>query len=192
MLAGMAIDRILELVVAFYRVVAGCAAVASLAWPIATGAGVIRCVSADGRVVYQDKSCPNGAHGTPVDATPNSLGRFATDGEIAAARRAQAEEAVIQKPPKPAARAKRSRVHGWNAGERRFLVTGMTEGEVRRKIGPPDSVVRRTSTTTGKAVRNSSNPVQWVYNPADDDPQTTTTLTFRGNVVVHIDRKVTR
>ncbi len=173
---------------------AAIAAVAAIAWLCGAGpaaAAVIRCVTPDGRILYQDFSCPNGAAGAPVDATANSLGRFATEREIADARRQEADDARPSRPPKPAARAKRTRVHGWNAGERRFLVTGMSEAEVRRRIGPPDSVVRRRSSATGQPIRSPASPVQWVYGPADDDPQTTTTLTFRGNMVVHIDRRVT-
>ena len=155
-------------------------------------AAVVRCVTPDGHVSYQDHSCPNGARGAPVDATPNSLGRFATDAEIAEARRKELEAARIEQAPRPAARAKKARARGANAGERRFILTGMSEAENRRRIGPPDSNVRRRSATTGQPVRDTKSPVQWIYRPADDDPQTTTTLTFRGNILVHIDRAVTR
>jgi hypothetical protein len=76
-----------------------------------------------------------------------------------------------------------------NAAERRFIKTGMYASEIRRKFGSPDEIVRPESKNDRKP--NSGDARQWVYLPADGDPQTTTVLTVRRGMVLHVDRKVT-
>lgn len=149
-------------------------------------AAVLRCIAADGGVSYQDKSCPNGARGDPVDATPNQGFRFATRAQIDKAMRAPPDD-----PPPPRARSTRAKVKTvFNADERRFMRTGMHLAEVRRRIGPPDQIAHPSSATGRRLDRNASQ--QWVYLPADQDPQTTTVLTVRRGMVLHVDRKVSR
>ena len=160
-----------------------------LASAAASGAGtaVLRCVSAEGRISYQDKSCPDGTRGEPVDATPNQGFRFANKDQIAKAMRPPPDE------PSPRARGgSRAKVKKTlHAGERRFLRTGMYVAEVRRRIGAPDQIAHSTS-ATGRKRTDRQATQQWIYLPADEDPQTTTTLTVKGGLVLHVDRKVTR
>src|SRR4051794_30691524 len=56
-------------------------AIAAL-FAVSAQSSVVRCVGKDGRISYQDSSCPNGAAGTPVDATPNRGFQFATKQQI--------------------------------------------------------------------------------------------------------------
>jgi Domain of unknown function (DUF4124) len=150
-----------------------------------TSAAVLRCRTPDGRISYQDSSCPNGSRGEPVDATPNQGFRFATKQQVDKAMRPPPED------PPPRVRTSKTKVRQLlNAGERRFILTGMSGAEVRRRIGAPNQITHPSSSSGKKPGKYSSQ--QWVYLPADDDPQTTTTLTFMGNMVVHVDRKVTR
>lgn len=147
-------------------------------------ASVLRCKTADGRISYQDSSCPNGARGEPVDATPNRGFQFATKQQI---------EKAMRPPPEvlpPRVRSTKTKARQvLNAGERRFILTGMSGAEVRRRIGAPDHIAHQSSSASKRQSKDSRQ--QWVYLPAADDPQTTTTLTFRGSMVVHVDRKVT-
>jgi hypothetical protein len=156
---------------------------AALSLPV--NASVLRCKTADGRISYQDSSCPNGARGEAVDATPNRGFRFATEQDIKKAMRPPPEE----RPPR--VRSSKTKVRQvLNAGERRFILTGMSGAEVRRRIGPPDHIGYASSSAAKRRSKDSGQ--QWIYLPAVDDPQTTTTLTVKGGMVLHVDRKVTR
>jgi hypothetical protein len=148
-------------------------------------AAVLRCQTPDGRISYQDSSCPNGARGEPVDATPNRGFRFATEKEINKAMRPLPEER-----PRPVRSSKTKVRVAVNAGERRFITSGVTSGEVRQRIGAPDHVAYRTPAAAKRRSGDASQ--QWVYLPATDDPQTTTTLTIKGGVVTQVERRVTR
>jgi hypothetical protein len=72
------------------------------------------------------------------------------------------------------------------AAERRFMRSGMTQEEVRGKLGPPsDRVVRATSFGIADC---------WSYEPAPRDAQTLTTLCFSviDTRLVTIDRAIKR
>lgn len=73
-----------------------------------------------------------------------------------------------------------------DAVERKFIRTGMGEGEVIFKIGKPDheALVR--------IVRGEPEEKIWTYFPHPRDPQTLTVLTFHAGVVTRIDRKIER
>jgi hypothetical protein len=66
------------------------------------------------------------------------------------------------------------------AEERRHLHVGMTEAEVRARLGPPEM-------TSGK-----SGKVRWSYLPAPGDPSTITTVRLENGRVVAVDRNVVR
>jgi hypothetical protein len=155
-----------------------------LSWPAT--ASVVRCKTPDGRISYQDSSCPNGARGVPVDATPNQGFRFATKEEIERAKRPPPEE--WQPPPTRSPKTKVRQV--LNAGERRFILPGLSAAEVRHKFGRPDSI-RHPSSSSGKKPGKDASQ-QWLYLPAIDDAQTTTVLTVKSGMVLHVERKVTR
>jgi Domain of unknown function (DUF4124) len=168
-----------------FSVALGSVALLLAALSCPTTASVLRCKTADGRISYQDSSCPNGARGEPVDATPNRGFRFASEQEIRKARRPVPEER------QPRVRSTTTKVRQvLNAGERRFILPGLTAAEVRQRIGTPDQIAHPASSASNRRSRDASQ--QWVYLPAADDPQTTTMLTVKGGVVTHVERKVTR
>ena len=153
---------------------------------------VLRCIGVDGRVTYQDSSCPGGARGAPVDETPNKGFRFAEEKDIRRLR-AQARESQSS----PAFRERASTGRQWrhtrspiNAGERRFITVGTSAGVVKSRIGWPDHVDRPAANTSRS--RSNGSTQRWVYLPTPDDPQTTTTLTIKGGIVLHVDRRITR
>jgi hypothetical protein len=166
-----------------------------LVWPLAltvalpdsARASVIRCQGPDGRISYQDKSCPDGSPGLPVDATPNQGFQFATKEEIERAKRLEQEERLAP-PPKPPKAAKTKVRHGLNAGERKFVSRGDHVDAVRRRIGGPDRVVH---SSVSSSHNHKDSRQQWIYEPAPDDPQTTTILTINRGLVLHVERKVT-
>jgi hypothetical protein len=163
----------------------GVAAILALLSTQAT-ASIVRCTAADGHVTYQDRGCPSGVNGEPVDATPNQGFRFATREQIEKARRPPPEE--WQAPP---VKGRKTNVRqAFNAGERRFISPGMTDAEVKQRIGPPDRVTYKASSYSKRPNKDTSR--QWFYLPAADDPQTTTVLTLKGGVVTHVERKVAR
>src|SRR5581483_11533990 len=89
-------------------------------------------------------------------------------------RPARAADDAERKPRKSAERQ-------GNAAERKFLMPGISEGEVIARIGRPD-----VSTSGGRKI------VRWTYLPAPEDPGTMTTLTFDLGRLVEVERKVIR
>jgi hypothetical protein len=73
-----------------------------------------------------------------------------------------------------------------DAGDRRFIREGMSEGEVMMKIGVPDS----ESVDTGGGAKVTIK--RWMYFPTSGDPQTITTITIRDGKVTGISRQVSR
>ena len=171
---------------------AGCVAVAASA-----DAAVVRCTGADGRVTYQDSSCPGHARSEPVDATANRGFRFAEHKEIERLRKERAAARMRENAPVPATRSLRhalargsrfTRVP-FNAAERRFITAGMSLTDVRARIGAPDHVVNPSGASRSSSRDASQN---WVYLAADDDPQTTTIVSMRRGMVTKVDRRVAR
>ena len=75
---------------------------------------------------------------------------------------------------------------GADAGERRFITSGMSEGEVLMKIGKPDSQSEDTGGGAKVAVK------RWIYLPAPGDSQTMTTIVIKNGKVEEVNRKVTQ
>lgn len=73
-----------------------------------------------------------------------------------------------------------------DAGERRFITDGMSEGQVLMKIGRPDS--ESEDTGGGAKVKEKT----WIYFPAPGDAQTMTTLVIREGKVIRVDRRISR
>ena len=173
-------------------VLVGCVAVAASA-----NAAVVRCTDADGRVTYQDSSCPGHARSEPVDATANRGFRFAEQREIERLRKERAAARLRENAPVSAARSIRhasargskSTRMPFNAAERRFITAGMSLTDVRARIGAPDHVVNPSGASRSSSRDASQN---WIYLPADDDPQTTTILSMRRGLVTKVDRRLAR
>ena len=84
-------------------------------------------------------------------------------------------------------------------GERRFIREGMSTGEVRSRIGSPDS--REDGSCREWTKVNSKNQMKtvrdlcekcWVYDPAEGDPQTQTQVCFQNSRVSSVKRTVIR
>lgn len=73
-----------------------------------------------------------------------------------------------------------------DAGDRKFIREGMSEGEVIMKIGKPDS----ESVDSGGGAKVTVK--RWMYFPASGDPQTLTTITIRDGKVTEVSRQVSR
>jgi len=104
-------------------------------------------------------------------------------GSAPAEKAAGAASAKAAKEAKPATDAQpgKSALAG-DAAERKFLRTGMTEGEVLAKLGQPDM---RVGSKNSVAVR-------WTYMPAPGDPETITSVTLTKGKVTDIERKAMR
>lgn len=70
-----------------------------------------------------------------------------------------------------------------NAGERRFITTGMSEGKVLMKIGTPDS--RNEDSGGGAKVVVQ----RWIDLPTSGDSQTITTVVMKNGKVKEVQRK---
>ena len=73
-----------------------------------------------------------------------------------------------------------------DAGQRKFIKEGMSEGEVVLMIGEPDRETVESGPDAKILVRS------WTYYPNPDDPQTLTILTLRGGVVSFVERTISR
>jgi hypothetical protein len=73
-----------------------------------------------------------------------------------------------------------------NAGELRFVTTGMSEGEALMKIGKPDSQSEDTGGGAKVAVK------LWICLPAPGDSQTMTTIAIKNGKVEEVNRQVTQ
>jgi len=73
-----------------------------------------------------------------------------------------------------------------DAGERRFIRAGMTEGDVLLKIGKPDSASEDTGGGSKVTVK------RWIYLPTSGDQQTMTTIVLKEGKVQEVSRKVTQ
>jgi hypothetical protein len=145
----------------------------------AASAAVYKCAGDGAIPVYQEMPCPPGKAVRDFQIDPPDITVLpATPGAGPAApppadRAAQNGKAA--KDPKPA-RLKA------DTAERKHLRSGMTPGEVRARIGAPDST---TGTRGGKTLR-------WVYEPAPGDPETLTIVTISGGLVTDVERKVVK
>ena len=73
-----------------------------------------------------------------------------------------------------------------DAGDRRFITTGMSEGEVLIKIGRPDSESEDTGGGAKVAVK------RWIYLPAAGDSQTVPTIVMKNGKVESVERRIAR
>lgn len=165
------------------------AAIAMFAGCLATPdaqATMIRCQDAAGRITYQNSTCPDGARGVPIDPYTTNGARFATRQEI---NRALKPEPPAKSRPARAAPAHRVTPRPTaEAAERRFVTPGTSAAVARERLGAPDYTERAVKGSGKKATAAGQ---QWIYLPAEGDPQTTTTLTVKNGVVTHVERRVT-
>jgi hypothetical protein len=176
--------------------------------PVAIAAALVACAASAGGAATRDVFKCQGDRGIPVyQETPCEPGRtlrnFADEpASVSIIPFAPASPPLASEAPSPAARTtpsrrapgrqalsadstppRRARVAppSGDASERRHLREGMTESEVRTRIGPPDF--------KGGGAKGGA---QWNYLPAPADPSTLTTVRFEKGRVVAVDRTVVR
>jgi len=66
--------------------------------------------------------------------------------------------------------------------ERRHLHSGMSEGDVLARVGPPDATTGQRGAKQGRGT--------WL--PADGDPETVTTVTFLNGIVATVERTLVK
>jgi hypothetical protein len=115
--------------------------VLALALPSAAMAGVYKCARDDGTVMYQEDPCPPGRELRDFerDPAPVSVVPFRIVPDAPPPATSRTPDAGSTK----AERSKASKQRGTNersgnASERKFLVPGISEGEVVARIGRPD------------------------------------------------------
>jgi hypothetical protein len=170
----------------------GLAMALTLAWPVASTAGLYKCARDDNTVMYQEDPCPAGRELRDFERDPATVSvvpfstpppASATD---AAPRRAsngtkELKSSKASTRQGSTARAVKGGSAAINPAERKFLVPGIGEGEVVARIGRPDM-----STGAGRKT------VRWTYLPAPEDPSTITTLTFELGRLIQVERRVVR
>jgi hypothetical protein len=143
-------------------------------------AGLYKCARNDGSVTYQEARCPPGTELRDFERDPASVSvvPFRIPAGTTETRSAAREKA----PKAPSERkSRRDPENRGNAGERKFLMPGIGEGEVVARVGRPDM-----SSGAGRKI------VRWTYLPVPEDPGTITTLTFELGRLVEVERKVIR
>lgn len=159
-------------------------------------ATIYKCLIEDGGVFYQDAPCAPGRELRDFDKDPanvsvvpfeqpapaaKSTGRSAAATGKGAAATTSAKTGTPARVPKPESKPAKRVAERGDAGQRKFLRPGMSEGEVVARVGAPDM----TSGGGRKGVR-------WTYMPVAEDPNTITNLQFDNGRLVEIERKVLR
>lgn len=149
----------------------------------AAEAGVYKCLNDNGTFMYQEDPCKPGRELRNFEDDPPTLSVI--PGITDAPSRPAESRARSTPEPKPAKAAASDRSLGRITGpaqERKFIRSGMTEAEVVARIGRPDI------TAGGGRSKHS----RWSYLPHADDPDTITTLTFDGDRVSDVTRKLVK
>lgn len=146
-------------------------------------ANVFKCAGENDVPVYQDSPCPAGSELRDFQTDPPAItvlpaARSTLQPRPPATVPAAGERAAK---PKPAVAARENKPRG-DPRERKFVRTGMTEGDVLAKLGAPE-ITGRGAKAGGK---------RWQYLPTALDPHTITTISFANGVVTHVERKVSR
>ena len=164
------------------------ACVATLALPFPALAGLYKCARDDGTVMYQEDPCPPGRELRDFERDPATVSvvpfRMVPEAPPPATTNRSGDAGAKNERSKASKSTQRSgsaTERSGNASERKFLVPGISEGEVVARIGRPDM-------TSG----NGRKTLRWTYMPVPEDPGTITTLTFDMGRLVQVERKVIR
>jgi hypothetical protein len=156
-------------------------ALAAAGLPHSTFAAIYKCVGDSNQPIYQDSPCPPGAELRNFDADPAEVSVIPFR-PVPGTTTSQVAPKPAKAQPASKAGKKKDAATGADAAQRKFIFTGMSEGEVVAKIGPPDM-------TSGGRGRKMS---RWSYLPVAGDPHTITTLVFDYGKVVEVERKVVK
>jgi hypothetical protein len=165
----------------FTRAMATAAAAVLAAGPSGSVfAAIYKCMGEGNQPTYQDSPCPPGKELRNFDTDPADVSviPFGAVPSITTAP-------VAPKAPKVQsankADKKKDAAPAVDIAQRKFIVPGMSEGEVIAKIGQPDM-------TTAKGRKS----LRWSYLPAAGDPQTITTVVFDFGKVIDVERKIVK
>jgi hypothetical protein len=158
------------------------AAVAMAGVPASASASVYKCVDVDGKQpIYQDSPCPAGRELRNFDTDPAEVSVIPFRA-VPGTTTTQVAPKAAKAPPATKAEKKKEIAAVADIAQRRFIVPGMSEGEVVARIGSPDM------SSGGKGRKTS----RWSYLPAAGDPQTITTVVFDYGKVIEVERKVVK
>ena len=158
------------------------AAAAAAGLPGSASASIYKCMDADGKQpIYQDSPCPAGRELRNFDTDPAELSVIPFHA-VPGTTTTQIAPKPAKAPAAPKADKKKENAAVADSAQRRFIIPGMSEGEVVARIGAPDI------TSGGKGRKTS----RWSYLPAAGDPQTITTVVFDYGKVIEVERKVVR
>lgn len=146
-----------------------------------TAANVYKCAGPSGSIVYQESPCPEGKELRNFDTDPPTLSVIPGVGGPAPANAKPAPEKTAKRTSSQRDDKSRGKVDG-DATARKFIHSGMTEGEVLARIGRPDMT----------AGGSKNHRTRWSYLPHAGDPDTITTITFNGETVSDVTRKVVK
>jgi hypothetical protein len=145
-------------------------------------AGIYKCADADGKqAIYQDSPCPPGRELRNFDTDPAELSVIPFR-EVPGTATTLTAPKTTKAPPAAKSERKKDVPAVADIAQRKFIVPGMSEGEVVARIGKPDM------TSGGKGRKTS----RWSYLPAAGDPQTITNVVFDYGIVIEVERKVMR
>jgi len=148
--------------------------------PGGAAAGVYKCVDVDGKQpIYQDSPCPAGRELRNFDTDPAEVSVIPFR-EVPGTTTTLTAPKAAKAPPAAKADRKKAVPVVADIAQRKFIMPGMSEGEVVARIGNPDM------TSGGKGRKTS----RWSYLPAPGDPQTITNVVFDYGIVIEVERKV--
>jgi hypothetical protein len=154
------------------------AALAGLAGGAA--AGVYKCIDVDGKQpIYQDSPCPAGRELRNFDTDPAEVSVIPFR-EVPGTTTTLTAPKAARTPSETKADRKKAVPAVADVAQRKFILPGMSEGEVVARIGNPDM------TSGGKGRKTT----RWSYLPAPGDPQTITNVVFDYGIVIEVERKV--
>lgn len=139
-------------------------------------AGLYKCASDRGAVVYQDGPCEPGRELRNLELDPAQLSVVPG---TPVPRKVERREPA---PKTEKARTVATRARGGDAAERKFLRTGMTAAEVVARVGKPDMQ------SSGRHRQGS----EWSYLPTAGDADTLTTVVFASGTVSRVERRIVR
>jgi len=149
--------------------------------PGSASAAMYKCVGEGSQPIYQDSPCPPGKELRNFDTDPAEVSVIPFRAVPGTATTLVAPKAA-KVPPATKADKKKDAATAIDIAQRKFIVPGMSEGEVIARIGAPDM-------KSGGGGRKTS---RWSYLPAAGDPQTITMVGFEYGKVVEVERKIVR
>ncbi len=146
-----------------------------------SAAVIYKCVGENGQPVYQDSPCPAGKELRNFDTDPAEVSVIPFRAVPGTTTTLLAPKDA--KPPHSSKSDKNKEIAASaDIAQRKFIVPGMSQGEVVAKIGNADM------TSGGKGRKTE----RWSYLPAAGDANTITTVVFDYGKVVEVERKVVK